>query len=55
MFGKFDTKLFHIDKYYYFVSDRCFHQDISKETKRNIIKNKLGDQNGCIRNEKYNI
>ena len=55
MFGKFDTKLFHIDKYYYFVSDRCFHHDISKETKRNIIKNKLGDQNGCIRNEKYNI
>ena len=26
-----------------------------KKTKRNIIKNQLGDRNGCIRNKKYNI
>ena len=39
MFRKFNTKLFHISKYYYFVSADRIDHDISKKTKRNIIKN----------------
>lgn len=37
------------------LDNYCKCNDISKKTKRNIIKDKLGDYNGYIRNKKCNI